>query len=520
MPKKQRRPGLGIVLILILLIIALSLACARSIPSGEDQSWQPPVFMGGNLTPSPTAFSFLPPTRLPGAPILSPTPDSPHQLPSIRIEPAQYIVQPGDTLGIIAQNYNLSVEQIMKANKITNPDVLDVGQKLIIPVPTPEGMGPDFKIIPDSELVYGPVSAGFDIAEFIKSQKGYLSDYREKIDEQKYTGAEIIQLITRDYSVNPRLLLALLEYQSQWVTKTNPDKNTLDYPLGWRDPQRKGLYRQLAWTANNLNRGYYLWRVNGIGTWVMADGRVVPIAATINAGTAGIQYFFSQLFNYNNWITTVSPKGIFDAYSRLFGYPFDLAVEPLLPPGLQQPAMQLPFETGVKWAFTGGPHAGWDSGSAWAALDFAPGGEALGCVQSDKWVTAIADGLITRSEDGIVMQDVNDPNGLPSDGLEQTGWVILYMHIESRDRAKVNAYVKAGDFLGHPSCEGGLSTGTHVHIARRYNGEWIPADQGIPFILDGWVSAGTGIEYEGYLEKNNKKIIAEAGNSNTNIIQR
>jgi murein DD-endopeptidase MepM/ murein hydrolase activator NlpD len=520
MRNKQLRPAMGLILITIIAIFAIDLACARSVPSGKAPSWQLPDFSGISLTPSPTAFSFLPPTRIPGAPILSPTPDSPHQLPAMRLEPERYVVQPGDTLGIIAQNYSLSVEQIMKANNLTNPDILDVGQKLIIPVPTPESLGPDFKIIPDSELVYGPVSAYFDVDGFVKAQGGYLLGYREKIDDQKYSGVELINLTARNYSINPRLLLALLEYQSQWVTKTNPDKNTLDYPLGWRDPQRKGLYRQLAWAANNLNRGYYLWRVDGVATWVLRDGRVVPIAATINAGTAGIQYFYSQLLNYDDWRTAISPAGLFAAYTRLFGYPFDLAFEPLLPPGLQQPAMQLPFEPGVKWTFTGGPHGGWDNGSAWAALDFAPGNEALGCVQSDKWVVAIANGLITRSEDGIVMQDVDDPNGLPSDGLEQTGWLILYMHVEDRDRIKAGVYLKAGERIGHPSCEGGISTGTHVHIARRYNGEWIPADQSIPFVLDGWISVGTGSEYEGYLEKNNQKVEAEAGNSTKNIITR
>ena len=36
--------------------------------------------------------------------------------------------------------------------------------------------------------------------------------------------------------------------------------------------------------------------------------------------------------------------------------------------------------------------------------------------------------------------------------------------------------VEAGAVLGYPSCAGGYSTATHLHIARRYNGEWIPAD--------------------------------------------
>jgi murein DD-endopeptidase MepM/ murein hydrolase activator NlpD len=205
----------------------------------------------------------------------------------------------------------------------------------------------------------------------------------------------------------------------------------------------------------------------------------------------------------------------------LFGYPFDLAVEPLIPVGLRQPQLQLPFEKGVKWAFTGGPHAGWDSGSAWAGLDFAPDGDTLGCVQSDEWVTAAGDGLVVRAGNGIVIQDLNDPTSLPSDGLEQTGWVMIYMHIESRGRVEVGTFVRAGERIGHPSCEGGISSGTHVHIARRYNGEWISADQNSPFVLDGWISIGTGVEYEGYLERDNQKVIADASSSATdNSIKR
>jgi hypothetical protein len=40
--------------------------------------------------------------------------------------------------------------------------------------------------------------------------------------------------------------------------------------------------------------------------------------------------------------------------------------------------------------------------------------------------------------------------------------------------------------VGHPSCEGGYSDGTHVHIARRYNGEWLAADGPLPMVFSGW----------------------------------
>jgi murein DD-endopeptidase MepM/ murein hydrolase activator NlpD len=167
--------------------------------------------------------------------------------------------------------------------------------------------------------------------------------------------------------------------------------------------------------------------------------------------------------------------------------------------------MRLPIADGVSWTFTGGPHGGWDSGSAWAALDFAPPGEGGGCDPSLDWVVAVADGLIVRAENGAVIQD------LDNDGYEQTGWNVLYMHVDTHERVQPNTYVYAGDLIGHPSCEGGISNATHLHLARKYNGEWIPADGEIPFLMDGWVSSGNGIEYDGFLTRGTTVLVAEEG---------
>jgi len=507
---------------IILLFVCLTLACARSALPEEEAAWRVPGAQA-TTTPAlqfPNLLSLLPPTRPPGAPILTPTPDIPHPIPSPRTNEEQYVVQSGDTLGSIAQQYNLSQDQLMEANQLADPNRLEVGQTLNIPIATPEGGSPDFKIIPDSELVYGPSSALFDLKAFVMSKGGYLVGYQEEVSDKVLSGSDIVLRVAQDYSVNPRLLLAVLQYQSKWLTKANPKAATLEYPLGLHEPQRKGLYRQLAWAANQLNRGYYLYRVNGAATWMLADGRVIPVAATINAGTAGVQNLFAQLYAEKEWIAAVTQDGLYATYTELFGYPFDLAIEPLVPPQVKAPALQLPFELNKVWSFTGGPHAGWDSGSAWAALDFAPPGDLMGCVVSEDWVVAVGDGLILRTGEGVVIQDLAVSGDLPVDGYEQTGWVILYMHIDTKGRVQPGTYVKAGDAIGHASCEGGISNGTHVHLARRYNGEWIPADQNLPFILDNWISHGLGTEYDGYLERNGKRIEAEEFQTEENDIQR
>jgi hypothetical protein len=126
----------------------------------------------------------------------------------------------------------------------------------------------------------------------------------------------------------------------------------------------------------------------------------------------------------------------------------------------------------------------------------------------------VADGLVTRTGDGLVVLD------LDLDGNEGTGWVVVYMHIESRDRVQPGTFLHANEPVGHPSCEGGLSSGTHVHMARKINGVWIAADGMVPFNLDGWISSGTGEEYVGSLTRAGMVVESFEGNSTINQIQR
>lgn len=501
--------------------LVVSLACARSSQE-EENPWSvsnpglPQTAIARMASPTPESMVNLAANQ----PVLTPTPNAPRVLPTLRAEPEQYFVRTGDTLATIARTYNVSLQMLITANELANPDYLEVGQELVIPAPIPGAPGTGFKIVPDAELVFSPTTINFNVAEFVESQPGHLAGYEEEVEGRTLSGTQIVERIARDFSVNPRILLSILEYRSGWVSQKNPAEATLEFPILTAEKWRKGLYLQLAWVANNLNRGYYLWRANAIGAWSLADGSLVPIDPTLNAGTAGVQYLFSLLEDRPGWDKAVSQAGPYQTYLQYFGFPFQYTLEPLVPPGVVQPPMQLPFEPGLAWAFTGGPHGGWGDGSAWAALDFAPPGEALGCVESDAWVVAVADGTIVRADQGAVIQDLDTAGEKSNDGLEQTGWVVLYMHIESRERVQAGDYIKAGERIGHPSCEGGVSTGTHVHLARRYNGEWISADQALPFVLDRWVSRGTGKEYDGTLQKDDQVVEAWEGYFPINMIQR
>ena len=44
------------------------------------------------------------------------------------------------------------------------------------------------RIIPDSELVYGPASAQFDLTAFVQNQGGYLANYVQDVDGESLSG--------------------------------------------------------------------------------------------------------------------------------------------------------------------------------------------------------------------------------------------------------------------------------------------------------------------------------------------
>lgn len=488
-----------------MLLLGLSLAlgaCVRPGPSpigmetllDSDQPGTPPSIIEENSS-RPLIEQLG--TSLPDY-AGQPTADAPHY--EINIAPGSvagtHTVAAGETLGTLAQQYGTSIEELMDLNDLSNPDLLHVGQALQVPgVEIQQVIGPEFKIIPDSELVYSPTAKGFDVRTFATELDGYLARYQEQVEGQAMDGPAILQLVADRHSVNPRLLLALLEHQTGWMTQTTPPSTTPN--LGYSGAGAAGLYGQLSWAANLLNLGFYGRAEGGLHGFNLDQATQVIFSPVINDGTAGVQRFFAAVdgADYESWQKELGQDGLFATYSRLFGNPFAYTFDPLLPAGLSAPEMELPWAAGETWYFTGGPHGAWNSGSAWGALDFVPPGEQVGCIQSDAWVTSATEGIVFRSGHGAVVVDMD------GDGYAGTGWVITYMHLETRDRLPLGSAVAAGDRLGHPSCEGGFSNGTHLHITRSYNGRWISADGDLPFVMSSWVSSGAGAEYDGYLTR-------------------
>ncbi len=409
-------------------------------------------------------------------------------------ELVDYSAQSGDTLTNLAFRFNTTVKEILEENPVIPEDAttLPPGLPMQIPIYYQALWGPQYQILPNCAFVNGPAQIDFDLEGFIQSQPGWFKDYEQFAAEQQRSGAEIIDYIATHFSISPRILLTILEYQLGALTEPTPPGDLLTgYPLGYRESGYHGLYIQLVWAANRLNQGYYGWQEGHLDTLEFSDQTIEHPDPWQNAATVALQYYFSFLEPKADYYQSIGPNGIITTYQELFGDPW--SCEPHIPGSLRQPTMILPFQPGKTWAFTGGPHTGWGQGDPWAALDFAPPSNVGGCEITSEWAVASAPGVIARSEPGLIELD------LDGDSDYRTGWVIIYLHLGTQDKVALNSEVEAGAQLGHPSCEGGESTGSHIHIARKYNGEWINAGGTLPFNLSGWIAQPGAVEYQGTL---------------------
>lgn len=119
-------------------------ACTRPGAGGtETPTLQPTVRASATAarTATRTAPPLAPsvaPSAAPVAPSAAPSaaPVAPSAAPSAApsgTRGQKYVVQPGDTLSGIADQFGITIQQLIDANQLQNPDLLLPGQELIIP---------------------------------------------------------------------------------------------------------------------------------------------------------------------------------------------------------------------------------------------------------------------------------------------------------------------------------------------------------------------------------------------------
>ena len=188
---------------------------------------------------SPAAQATSTPTNLPGGPVVL------------------YYTQSGDWLPAVAKRFSVDLGEITSPKVLPENGLLDVGTLLMIPDRRDETVQytSPLQLLPDGEVVYSATALDFDIAGYVRDAGGYLSTYREYLKQGWVSGSGAIERSAFENSINPRLFLALLDYEARIVRGTPENKFRIDYPLGYENYRNKGVFLQLAWAANQISSG-------------------------------------------------------------------------------------------------------------------------------------------------------------------------------------------------------------------------------------------------------------------------
>lgn len=125
-------------LFIVLLNALISLSIAVAVVWIAEQRRPDPEALAALYTPEPPVVLIVTPTSgaiaaqpttPPGANQPAATPTSPPQSGT----PEIYVVEAGDSLLGIALKFGLTLDALMEANNLTNPDFVFVGQRLTIP---------------------------------------------------------------------------------------------------------------------------------------------------------------------------------------------------------------------------------------------------------------------------------------------------------------------------------------------------------------------------------------------------
>ena len=126
---------------LVLVNAMVSLVIALAVVWAFEARRPDPEELAAINTPRPTPILAVPAAQAtatvdPAAPVAetiaataTPTPEPPPN-----VEEQVYVVQPGDTMLVIATRYEVSVDDILSANNLSDPNFVFEGQRLVIPV--------------------------------------------------------------------------------------------------------------------------------------------------------------------------------------------------------------------------------------------------------------------------------------------------------------------------------------------------------------------------------------------------
>ncbi len=145
----------------LLLNVVVSAVVVLSILFWWDNRGEGGTAEANEAAALPEGVLPTPNIALPPSGTIAPEPTDPADAP----QPVTHVVQSGETLNIISQRYDVSIDDIMAANNMDNPDFIGVGQALVIPVgglaePEPTAAPTDDPAAIPSPIATEPAASG------------------------------------------------------------------------------------------------------------------------------------------------------------------------------------------------------------------------------------------------------------------------------------------------------------------------------------------------------------------------
>ncbi|MCP4408452.1 MAG: M23 family metallopeptidase, partial [Gammaproteobacteria bacterium] len=291
----------------------------------------------------------------------------------------------------------------------------------------------------------------FDIQEFLADHAPHLSAY-----------AEVISHWCGYYSVSPKVLLTLIDIQSGLVSWGNT-LESLDRPLGGLVESAEFAAQIKEALAALYSDFYaYLHKKDRQGETQFED--------TVNAATYALMNLFRGDMRQEDYSFTVdSTRGDFiDTYEQLFPRDSEIgetgtgnvgtdAIPPI-------DFLQLPWMIGLSWHFNGVHTATGSTTGIMSSIDFAENWKSWGDDTSTDFVVAAHGGTATVYSSCFVRITASN------------GWSTNYYHLDnltvsSGDALAPNQIIGVyANTLSQALCDGGGSTGPHVHFSLLENG--------------------------------------------------
>ena len=340
---------------------------------------------------------------------------------------------------------------------------------------------PNYKIInnqhiPDVVLhfnndlfLYGDNAEEFDLVGYLENNSPVLLNYHETIAH--WSGY---------YSINPKIALALMEIKSGIIS--NPDTNKLTSLFGdlsnkvTVSEQLQDVLFRLSWffyqyEKKQLRNNPEIAEQQRIKSLGVKEAATVALSALQASGQSSLERQNTSQF-YSAFTDTFSAL-FTDKHEDTFSSRINInhlnSNEMLMVPPTSM--MQFPWRIGYSWK-SNGAHSHTGSGYPFSSIDVSYdwprwGGNTYSVVAAHNGTVNVLSRCQVR---------VTNPNG----------WATNYYHmdgIQVQQGQWVNADTKLGTYASNKStalCEGGSSTGPHLHFSLLKNGRYVSL-QGVNF---------------------------------------